>query len=90
MCVIVFAGRCIEGGFSDTPSLHMVYRTLWSAKDIADLRHEVADHVSLEEAASHLGRSGTQSEVAAKAKELGLRFHSERFRRNSFSSPEPG
>jgi hypothetical protein len=50
--------------------------TLWSAKDTANLKHEVADGASLEEAASHLGRSGTQSEVAAKARELGLRFHS--------------
>ena len=45
---------------------------MWSAGDIDDLRHQAADGASLEEAASHLGRSGTQSEVAAKARELGL------------------
>jgi hypothetical protein len=48
----------------------------WSAGDVDGLRHQVADGASLEEAASHLGRSGTQSEVAAKARELGLNFRS--------------
>lgn len=48
----------------------------WSAGDVDHLRHQVADGASLEEAASHLGRNGTQSEVAAKARELGLKFQS--------------
>ena len=68
----------VQDGFSEMtpPAYTWNDWTLWSAKDIADLRHEVVDGASLEEAASHLGRSGTQSEVAAKARELGLKFQS--------------
>ena len=49
---------------------------LWSAQDIDDLRSQAADGVSLEEAALHLGRTSTKIEVAAKARELGLKFRS--------------
>jgi hypothetical protein len=49
---------------------------IWSAQDVDDLRSQAADGVSLEEAALHLGRTSTKSEVAAKARELGLKFRS--------------
>jgi hypothetical protein len=49
---------------------------LWSAQDVDDLRTQAADDATLEEAALHLGRTSTKSEVAAKARELGLKFRS--------------
>ena len=49
---------------------------LWSAQDVDDLRSQAADGASLEEAALHLGRTSTKSDVAAKATELGLKFRS--------------
>jgi hypothetical protein len=46
----------------------------WSEMDIADLKGAVAYGSSLQEAAEFLCRSGTPLDVAAKAKELGLRW----------------
>jgi hypothetical protein len=46
----------------------------WSETDIEDLKNHVAHGVSLEETAAFLCRGGTLFEVAAKAKELGLRW----------------
>jgi hypothetical protein len=46
----------------------------WSEMDIEDLKGAVAYGSSLEEVAEFLCRSGTPLDVAAKAKELGLRW----------------
>jgi hypothetical protein len=46
----------------------------WSEADIDDLKGHVAHGASLEETAAFLCRAGTPFEVAAKAKELGLKW----------------
>jgi hypothetical protein len=46
----------------------------WSASDLEDLKGHVAHGASLEETAAFLCRAGTPFEVAAKAKELGLKW----------------
>jgi hypothetical protein len=44
----------------------------WSEADIFYLRNSIAHGATLKETASFLCRAGTEFEVAAKAKELGL------------------
>jgi hypothetical protein len=44
----------------------------WSEMDERDLKAELTNGASIEEAAGHLCRAGTTDEVARKAKELGL------------------
>jgi hypothetical protein len=46
----------------------------WSASDLEDLKGHIAHGASLEETAAFLCRAGTPFEVAAKAKELGLKW----------------
>jgi hypothetical protein len=49
----------------------------WSEADVEDLRDAVASGTSLKATAEFLCRSGTLSEVVAKAKELGLTWGTE-------------
>jgi hypothetical protein len=53
----------------------------WSEMDIADLRNHIAHGCSLQETAQFLCRSGTELDVAAKAKALGLKWQSGGHRR---------
>jgi hypothetical protein len=46
----------------------------WSEMDERDLRGELENGSTLDEAAGHLCRSGTVEEVAKKAEELGLKW----------------
>jgi hypothetical protein len=53
----------------------------WSASDLEDLKGHVAHGASLEETAAFLCRAGTPFEVAAKARELGLKWQTGGVRR---------
>jgi hypothetical protein len=44
----------------------------WSEADLFDLRNSLEHGETIQEAAAHLGRSGTVDQVARKAEELGL------------------
>jgi hypothetical protein len=46
----------------------------WSGTDIEDLKNRVAWGATFEETAEFLCRAGTWEDVAAKAKELGLKW----------------
>jgi hypothetical protein len=46
----------------------------WSETDVEDLKNHIAHGATLEETGAFLCRAGTLLEVAAKAKELGLRW----------------
>ena len=48
----------------------------WSEMDIADLKNHIAARATLKETAAFLCRSGTIEDVAAKAREIGVTFHS--------------
>jgi hypothetical protein len=53
----------------------------WSASDLEDLKGHVAHGASLEETAAFLCRAGTPFEVAAKARELRLKWQTGGVRR---------
>jgi hypothetical protein len=46
----------------------------WSETDVEDLKNHIAHGATLEETAAFLCRAGTPIDVAAKAKELGLKW----------------
>lgn len=55
----------------------------WSEQDVADLRAAVESGSTLEKTAAFLCRSGTWQEVERKAKQLGLKFRTDRKMRHS-------
>ena len=57
----------------------------WTVMTIEDLKNHVAHGATLEETAAFLCRAGTPMDVAAKAKELGLKWQMGGVRRK----PEP-
>jgi hypothetical protein len=62
----------------------------WSASDLEDLKGHVAHGASLEETAAFLCRAGTPFEVAAKAKELGLKWQAGGTRRKPLTTWQRG
>jgi hypothetical protein len=61
----------------------------WSEMDIEDLKNHVAHRATIEETAEFLCRARTWKDVAAKAKELGLKWQMGGRRRKPKGS-EPG
>ena len=61
----------------------------WSEQDVADLRAAIEGGSTLEKTAAFLCRSGTWQDVARKAKQLGLKFRTDRKMRHSPKATGP-